>query len=121
MPCCLWGEGKASWADQCSLNGFCPVGSVIVKLLTVSNSGLHSACFQCGIIYWLFGGAVRNLGGPAHVTQWLQPLQVWTTLDGFNESESHSVVSYSFRPMGYTVHGILQTRILEWIAKIHSS
>ncbi|XP_043323657.1 acyl-coenzyme A oxidase-like protein isoform X2 [Cervus canadensis] len=30
---------------------------------------------KCGIIYWLFGGAVRNLGGPAHVTQWLQPLQ----------------------------------------------
>ncbi|XP_006047075.1 acyl-coenzyme A oxidase-like protein isoform X1 [Bubalus bubalis] len=30
---------------------------------------------KCGIIYWLFGGAIRNLGGPAHVTQWLQPLQ----------------------------------------------
>uniref|UniRef100_A0A8D0NSP1 Acyl-coenzyme A oxidase n=1 Tax=Sus scrofa TaxID=9823 RepID=A0A8D0NSP1_PIG len=30
---------------------------------------------KCGIIYWLFGGAVRNLGSPAHVTKWLQPLQ----------------------------------------------
>ncbi|XP_073753487.1 acyl-coenzyme A oxidase-like protein isoform X2 [Callorhinus ursinus] len=30
---------------------------------------------QCGIIYWLFGGAVRNLGSPEHVTKWLQPLQ----------------------------------------------
>ncbi|XP_027410169.1 acyl-coenzyme A oxidase-like protein [Bos indicus x Bos taurus] len=30
---------------------------------------------KCGIIYWLFGGAIRSLGGPAHVTQWLQPLQ----------------------------------------------
>ncbi|XP_045835213.1 acyl-coenzyme A oxidase-like protein isoform X2 [Meles meles] len=30
---------------------------------------------QCGIIYWLFGGAVRNLGSPGHVTKWLQPLQ----------------------------------------------
>uniref|UniRef100_A0ABI7ZND6 Acyl-coenzyme A oxidase n=1 Tax=Felis catus TaxID=9685 RepID=A0ABI7ZND6_FELCA len=28
-----------------------------------------------GIIYWLFGGAVRNLGSPGHVTKWLQPLQ----------------------------------------------
>ncbi|XP_017910188.1 PREDICTED: acyl-coenzyme A oxidase-like protein [Capra hircus] len=33
------------------------------------------ALLLCGIIYWLFGGAIRNLGGPAHVTQWLQPLQ----------------------------------------------
>nr|XP_044628799.1 acyl-coenzyme A oxidase-like protein isoform X3 [Equus asinus] len=30
---------------------------------------------QCGIIYWLFGGAIRNLGSPGHVTKWLQPLQ----------------------------------------------
>uniref|UniRef100_A0A667HCE6 Acyl-CoA oxidase/dehydrogenase middle domain-containing protein n=1 Tax=Lynx canadensis TaxID=61383 RepID=A0A667HCE6_LYNCA len=28
-----------------------------------------------GIIYWLFGGTVRNLGSPGHVTKWLQPLQ----------------------------------------------
>ena len=31
-----------------------------------------------------------------------------------NESESCSVVSYSLRPMDYTVHGILQARILVW-------
>ena len=38
--------------------------------------------------------------------------------DGLNqgESESHSVVSDSLRPVDYTVHGILQTRILEWVA-----
>ncbi|XP_059798298.1 acyl-coenzyme A oxidase-like protein isoform X3 [Balaenoptera ricei] len=30
---------------------------------------------KCGIIYWLFGGAIRNLGSPARVTKWLQPLQ----------------------------------------------
>ncbi|XP_074210764.1 acyl-coenzyme A oxidase-like protein isoform X2 [Camelus bactrianus] len=30
---------------------------------------------QCGIIYWLFGGAVRNLGSPGHVMKWLRPLQ----------------------------------------------
>ena len=32
-----------------------------------------------------------------------------------HESESHSVVSYSHNPMDYTVRGILQARILEWI------
>ena len=31
------------------------------------------------------------------------------------ESESRSVLSNSY-PMDYTVHGILQTRILEWVA-----
>ena len=36
----------------------------------------------------------------------------------FIESESHPVVSESLRPdpMGYRVHGILQARILEWVA-----
>ena len=29
---------------------------------------------------------------------------------------SHSVMSDSLRPHGYTVHGILQARILEWVA-----
>ena len=39
----------------------------------------------------------------------------------FSESESHSVVSNSLRPMDYTVHGILQARILEWVAFPSSS
>nr|XP_019581407.1 PREDICTED: acyl-coenzyme A oxidase-like protein isoform X2 [Rhinolophus sinicus] len=30
---------------------------------------------KCGIIYWLFGGVVRNLGSPRHVAKWLKPLQ----------------------------------------------
>ena len=33
------------------------------------------------------------------------------------ESESHSVVSTLCDPMDYTVHGILQARILEWVDK----
>ena len=33
-----------------------------------------------------------------------------------SESESHSVVSDSLLPMDYTVQGILQARILEWVA-----
>ena len=32
------------------------------------------------------------------------------------ESESHSVVLESLNHMDYTVHGILQARILEWVA-----
>ena len=31
-------------------------------------------------------------------------------------SESHWVVSDSFDPMDYTIHGILQARILGWVA-----
>ena len=34
----------------------------------------------------------------------------------FGKSESHSAVSDSLRPHDYTVHRILQTRILEWVA-----
>nr|XP_045224815.1 acyl-coenzyme A oxidase-like protein [Macaca fascicularis] len=30
---------------------------------------------KCGIVYWLFGGAIRNVGSPEHVTKWFQPLQ----------------------------------------------
>jgi len=33
-----------------------------------------------------------------------------------HESESRSVVLDSCNPMGYRVHGILQTRILQWVA-----
>ena len=32
------------------------------------------------------------------------------------ESESLLVMSDSLRPLDYTVHGILQARILEWVA-----
>uniref|UniRef100_F7FTD1 Acyl-coenzyme A oxidase n=1 Tax=Ornithorhynchus anatinus TaxID=9258 RepID=F7FTD1_ORNAN len=30
---------------------------------------------KCGIIYWLFGGAIRTLGNPEHIAKWFQPLQ----------------------------------------------
>uniref|UniRef100_A0A8C2P2X3 Acyl-coenzyme A oxidase n=1 Tax=Capra hircus TaxID=9925 RepID=A0A8C2P2X3_CAPHI len=45
---------------------------VIGEVLSIADMATG---VKCGIIYWLFGGAIRNLGGPAHVTQWLQPLQ----------------------------------------------
>ena len=31
------------------------------------------------------------------------------------ESENRSIISNSLQPMDYTVHGILQARILEWV------
>ena len=34
----------------------------------------------------------------------------------FSESESCSIVSDSLQPLTYRVHGILQARILEWVA-----
>ena len=37
------------------------------------------------------------------------------------ESESHSVVSDRLQPMDYTVHGVLQARILVWVAFPFSS
>ena len=42
------------------------------------------------------------------------PLEAITTLLIGYVSESCSVMSDSLRPYGYTVHGILQVRILEW-------
>ena len=36
-----------------------------------------------------------------------------------SETESHSVVTLC-DPMDYTVHGILQVRILEWVAVLFS-
>ena len=37
------------------------------------------------------------------------------------KSESHSVMSDPLQPMDYTVHGILQAMILEWVAYSFSS
>ena len=43
--------------------------------------------------------------------------------EGKSESESRSVVSVQFtlcNPLDYTVHGILQARILDWVATPYS-
>uniref|UniRef100_A0A2K6G643 Acyl-CoA oxidase like n=1 Tax=Propithecus coquereli TaxID=379532 RepID=A0A2K6G643_PROCO len=45
---------------------------VIGEILSIADMATG---VKCGIIYWLFGGAVRNLGSPRHVTKWFQPLQ----------------------------------------------
>ena len=77
-------------------------------------AGCMMACLCCGHSYveW-------TLGGP------MFPFckRLWGILSCFfmfvgasdHRSESHSVVSDSCDPMGYTVHGILQARILEWL------
>uniref|UniRef100_U3KML7 Acyl-CoA oxidase like n=1 Tax=Oryctolagus cuniculus TaxID=9986 RepID=U3KML7_RABIT len=47
---------------------------VIGEVLSIADT---ATAVKCGITYWLFGGAIRNLGSPGHVTKWFQPLQVW--------------------------------------------
>ena len=32
-----------------------------------------------GVMGWLFGGAVKNLGSPEHMDQWFHPLKVSVT------------------------------------------
>ena len=43
-------------------------------------------------------------------------LIIYFTFVDIHESESRSVVSDLCDPMDYTVHGILQARVLEWVA-----
>ena len=45
---------------------------------------------------------------------------VLVTLNKVKENESHSVEPDSLDPMDYTVHEILQARILEWVAFLFS-
>ena len=45
----------------------------------------------------------------------------WSLQSGERENESLSVMSDSLQPHGHTVHGILQARILEWVAFSFSS
>ncbi|XP_051692302.1 acyl-coenzyme A oxidase-like protein isoform X2 [Oryctolagus cuniculus] len=45
---------------------------VIGEVLSIADT---ATAVKCGITYWLFGGAIRNLGSPGHVTKWFQPLQ----------------------------------------------
>ncbi|KAM5317026.1 LOW QUALITY PROTEIN: acyl-coenzyme A oxidase-like protein [Glossophaga mutica] len=40
---------------------------------------------KCGVICWLFGGAVRNLGSPGHVAKWLQSLQKYSRMLAMTE------------------------------------
>ena len=42
------------------------------------------------------------------------------TVHSENESESRSVVFTLCDPMDYIIHGILQARILEWVAVLFS-
>ncbi|XP_056669743.1 acyl-coenzyme A oxidase-like protein isoform X2 [Monodelphis domestica] len=45
---------------------------VIGEVLSIADMATG---VKCGIIYWLFAGAVRNLGSPGHVAKWFLPLQ----------------------------------------------
>ena len=47
---------------------------------------------------------------------WHHVLRFWMWVLGTSESESRLVVADSLHPHDYTIHGILQARILEWVA-----
>lgn len=72
----LQGLGKAQGTEELLPDWSLAVDLIVFRLLTIANDGLYCPCFQCGIVYWLFGGAIRNVGSPEHVTKWFQPLQV---------------------------------------------
>ena len=59
--------------------------------------------------------SLAQLGCPLWTGPVSSPSQSTCLLWGF-PGESHSVESYSLWPHWYTVHGILQARIVEWIA-----
>ncbi|XP_077884300.1 acyl-coenzyme A oxidase-like protein [Ictidomys tridecemlineatus] len=64
---------KRAFQEQAEkTKNFVSRGLVIGEVLSTADL---ATSVKCGIIYWLFGGAVRNLGSPRHVTQWLQPLK----------------------------------------------
>ena len=48
--------------------------------------------------------------------KWHNETDCYSLSADLHESGSHSVVSDSLQPHDYTVHGILQVRILEWVA-----
>ena len=76
---------------------------------SLPGSSVHGI-FQVGILEWV---AVPSS------TQGLSPslFRPPALAGDINEwSESHSVVSDSCDPMDYIVHGILQAKILEWVA-----
>lgn len=41
------------------------MGLIVMTLLIVGSGGYNCPCFHGGVSSWLFGGAVRHLGGVA--------------------------------------------------------
>ncbi|XP_033031369.1 acyl-coenzyme A oxidase-like protein [Trachypithecus francoisi] len=63
---------KRAVQDLVKKKNFVSRSLVIGEVLSMADMATG---VKCGIIYWLFGGAIRNLGSPEHVTKWFQPLQ----------------------------------------------
>uniref|UniRef100_A0A2K6BZ52 Acyl-CoA oxidase/dehydrogenase middle domain-containing protein n=1 Tax=Macaca nemestrina TaxID=9545 RepID=A0A2K6BZ52_MACNE len=59
---------------KCAVQDLVKKQSIIVADAVVPGE-VVSMADMCGIVYWLFGGAIRNVGSPEHVTKWFQPLQ----------------------------------------------
>ena len=77
-------------------------------------SGLFRTLNFKGFVTLMLAGTFMTLLILSHCLLSFHPLCI-THLQ-LHESEGHLVVSDSLRPMDYTVHGILQARILEWVA-----
>ena len=58
---------------------------------------------------------IRTLADRSKLQLVIHPWSLWCPLR-LAENERHLVMSNSLCPMDYTVHGILQARILEWVA-----
>ncbi|XP_069462944.1 acyl-coenzyme A oxidase-like protein isoform X1 [Ambystoma mexicanum] len=55
---------------------------------------------KCGVVCWLFGGAVMNLGSPEHIVKWFQPLK---------EQKFTGMFAMTERGHGSNVRGIMTT------------
>ena len=73
------------------------------------------------LVHTLHVNQITNICGSFHFLKMFQNSNSITVKASESESVSHSVVSDSLQPMdcsppGSSVHGILQARILEWVA-----
>ncbi|XP_077884442.1 acyl-coenzyme A oxidase-like protein isoform X6 [Ictidomys tridecemlineatus] len=97
---------KRAFQEQAEkTKNFVSQGLVIGEVLSTADL---ATSVKCGIIYWLFGGAVRNLGSPRHVTQWLQPLK---------EQQYTGMFAMTERGHGSNVRGIQTEATFDLVAQ----
>ncbi|XP_077891908.1 acyl-coenzyme A oxidase-like protein [Ictidomys tridecemlineatus] len=97
---------KRAFQEQAEkTKNFVSRGLVIGEVLSTADL---ATSVKCGIIYWLFGGAVRNLGSPRHVTQWLQPLK---------EQQYTGMFAMTERGHGSNVRGIQTEATFDLVAQ----
>ncbi|MEE6474891.1 hypothetical protein FKM82_010527 [Ascaphus truei] len=63
---------------------------------------------KCGVICWLFGGAVMNLGGPEHILKWFLPLK---------DQKFTGMFAMTERGHGSNVRGILTEAVFDPVSQ----